>query len=57
MWTTVPLRIARGCDDAVWRRREYSMRFVKCFRGPIVLGDQMDEFAVELKEAAEEAIA
>ena len=33
------------------------MRFLEGFWGPIVLGDQMDEFAVELKEAAEEAIA
>jgi hypothetical protein len=52
-----PLKDGAGCDDAVWRRREYSMRFLKCFGGPIVLGDQMDEFAVELKEAAEKAIA
>ena len=42
-------------DDAVWWRRECSMHFLKCFGGPIVLGDQMDEFAVELKEAAAQA--
>jgi len=42
---------------AVWRRREYSMRFLKCFGGKMVLRDQMDEFAVELEEGAEEAIA
>jgi hypothetical protein len=44
-------------DDAVWRRREYSIRFLKGIGGPIVLGDQMDEFAVELEKAAEAAIA
>jgi len=51
------LKDGAACDDAVWRRREYANRFLKGFGGPIVLGDQMDEFSVKLEEAAEAAIA
>src|SRR5713101_4480841 len=41
----------------VWARREYAAQFLEGFRGVVVMGDVMDQLAVELIEPAEEAVA
>jgi hypothetical protein len=40
-----------------WERREYAVRCLESFGGEVVLGDTVEQFAVELKERAEESVA
>ena len=40
-----------------WARREYAMHRLEGFGGEVVLGDQMEQLAVELEERAEESVA
>ena len=40
-----------------WARREYAMRRLEGFRGVVVVGDEMNQLAVELIERAEQSVA
>ena len=40
-----------------WARRIYAVKLLEGFGGVVVMGDQMEQLAVELKERAEESIA
>src|SRR5262245_13236611 len=40
-----------------WAHREYAMRRLEGFGGEVVLGDQMDQLAVERMESAEKSVA
>src|SRR5712691_1537725 len=40
-----------------WARRKYAMRLLEAVGGEVVLGDMMDQLAVELIERAEEPVA
>src|SRR5713226_10264357 len=41
----------------VWARREYAAQLLEGFGGVVVMGDVMDQLAVELIEPAEESVA
>ena len=51
-WTTARSRTARPG----WARRIYAPRLLEGFGGVVVLGDLMDQIAIELQERAEESV-